>query len=318
MSRSSTSSSELWAAARGLLVVWAIALAVVACAEVAARRYTGDDVSWRFWTRTVAAKHRILERMYESHRGPDTLIVGDSSAAFNLFPPALDEVLGSRSFNYGTPGNFPRSFDVVMTRGLLQEIPDLPKRMLVSFAGQGFRPEARGQTEMVLASQVARQVRGERVWGQYLGLVRLHHLLRLRREPQVHPSVFRQQGFEPYPQALQRRRRQPRLAERLPQPPAWLTRARGRVIVEDEPPLEPLRRFFEWATEHDITVYVISPPTNEPFLVEELRELAREYGIAHFDMSATRLPQHNSHLSASGARVFTTRIAQRIKDIEGP
>lgn len=310
MSRSSTSSSELWTAARRAIPVWIIALVVLGVGEMGARWMLSNDASWRMWSRTSAAKHRVLTKWTQEGHAPDLLIVGDSSAAFNLVPPVLDKALGVRSFNLGTAGNYPRAFDVVMTRGLLEEMESPPKRMLVSFAGIAFDPARNGQTATVLASPLARQVQGERVWAETLYLVRLHHYLRLRREPVVNPTIFRMGGFEPYVQALERRKRQPRLAAALPKAPGFLQPTPKPPKPPTIAELEPLRRLFEWSQRRGVEVVMISPPADEPVLISEITALCLEFGVRHLDYSAARIPHHNSHLRAKDARTYTGRIAK--------
>lgn len=315
MSPSSTSSSEVVAAIWRSLPVFGIALCMVLMAEGAARFAIGDDSSWRMWSRTTAAKERLLKRRIQQDAAPDLLIVGDSSAAFNIFPPVLDKELGIKSFNFGTPGNYPRAFDHVMTHGLLTELDPPPAQMLVSFASISFDPSRNGQTATVLASPLAKAAQGEHVWADHSALVRLHHYLRLRREPPVNPTVFRMGGFEPYHEALQRRRRQPRLAAALPPVPAFFASPTPTTPSGPSPEeLTPLRGLFEWAATRNVRVTFVSPPADEPQLMGEISTLCAEFGIRHLDYSDAPLPHHNSHLSAKDARIYTARIAQDMKD----
>lgn len=293
--------------------VWGIAALIFAAAEVGARTWLGDDGTWAYWDRTTAAKVRQLQRLHEQARPPDLLVVGDSSAAFDIVPERLDAALGTQSYNLGTPGNYARSFDVVMTRGLLPSLPSDPDLLVVSFAGHGFKAEALGQTRVVLASPIARRELGERVWGDLLALVRIHHVLRLRRDPPVHPAVLQQRGFEPYALALDRRRRQPALAARLPPPPAWLVRPAADPPPPDEDALAPLDRLFAWAEARDLPVVLVTPPADDRAFVDEMHAVAEARGVPHLDYADADYPQHNSHLALPVARAYTTRLAEDLR-----
>ncbi|MCB9677331.1 MAG: hypothetical protein H6737_19625 [Alphaproteobacteria bacterium] len=305
---------ELVNAVRRALPVWAIALVLVGLAELGARAWMGDDETWEYWNRTMASKVRYLKKLDSHDLRPNVLIVGDSSAAFNIMPSAFDEVYGSRSFNLGSAGNYARSFDVVMRQHVLPTLPD-PELLVVSFGGQGFLPESRGQTERILSSPLGQRLLGKRVWGQHIWLVRIHHLLRLYRDPPVTPTVFRNRGFEPYLVAIQRRPRRPRLANQLPQPPDFLIRPRPPAPPTDEDALAPLGRLFDYAAARSIQVIMVSPPTEDeaPVLVPEIAALCASRGVPHFDYSRAPLPSHNSHLNTRGAQVYSTKLGQDLK-----
>lgn len=299
------------AVARSAWPVWLIALLIVGTAELAARSVLGDDATWIYWNRTMASKVRYLGK--QSKRGLEfpVYILGDSSAAFNIMPSVLDPVTEQRSFNLGSAGNYARSFDLVMRQHVLQQVPD-PELMVVSFAGRGFLPESAGQTQRVLSSPIGQKLQGNRVWGEHLWLVRIHHLLRLYRDPPVAPTVFRNRGFEPYLKALQRRPRRPRMANRLPKPPSWLIRPSPPSPVGDEgnDPLAPLERLFAHAAERDIQVVIVSPPADERTFVDEIAALCAQHSIPHLDYTDAPLPSHNSHLSVQGARAYSRKLGE--------
>jgi hypothetical protein len=123
--------------------------------------------------------------------------------------------------------------------------------------------------------------------------------------------VFRNRGFEPFVVALQRRPQRPRLALKLPPPPKLLVRPKPPPPKEKEHPLNPLRRFFDYAAEREIPVVMLSPPArDETVFIEEIAALCRERGIPHLDYTDAPLQSHNSHLSVKGARVYSAKIAE--------
>lgn len=308
---------SLSAVARRALPVWLIALTMVGLAELGARALLQDDGRWQYWNRTMATKVSMLQRLEESGRAPDLLVLGDSSAAFNLQPAVFDEVLGTHGYNLGSAGNYAASFDVTVTRGILPELGFTPRLAVVSFAAHGFDPEHVGQTERVLSSPLGRRLQGHRVWGDLLYLVRAHHLLRLLRDPPANPSLRRQQGFESYVDALDRRRRRPGLAQKLPEPPPWMVRHQRRQALVLDEPLEPFRNLFRWAVEHRVGVVVISPPSETVNLQDQIGALCQDWGVPYWDYTQAPFKHHLSHLSVEGARRYSTQIARRLKE-HGP
>lgn len=297
--------------------MWCIALAMVGLAEAGARLALGDDDRWQYWNRTMATKVATLRRLDASGRAPDLLVLGDSSAAFDLHPVVLDEVLGTRSYNLGSAGNYPASFDVTVLQGILPSLGFTPKQVVVSFAEHGFDPAHAGQTARVLSSPLGLRMRGERVWGDWLYLVRVHHLIRLMRDPPANPSLRREKGFEAYHDALDRRRRRPGMARQLPPPPAWMVRSERRQALVLDQPLEPIRNLFRWAETHDVGVVLVSPPSDTRDWNDALDTLASDWSVPHWDYTQAPFKHHLSHLSAEAARRYSRQIARRLKE-HGP
>lgn len=306
--------SSLSTVARRALPVWLIALVMVGLAEVGARVWLGDDGRWQFWNRTMATKVSVLQRLAATDRAPDLLVLGDSSAAFNIQPNVLDEVLGTRGYNLGSAGNYAASFDVTVTRGILPELGFTPSLVVVSFAAHGFDPAHLGQTQRVLSSPLGRRLQGHRVWGDLFYLVRVHHVLRLLRDPPANPTLRRQKGFEPYVQALERRRRRPGLARKLPAPPDWMVRREKLQPLVLEEPLEPFRNLFRWARDHQVGVVLVSPPSEADHLQQEIGALAGDWGVPFWDYTDAPFKHHLSHLSVDGARRYSRMLARRLKD----
>jgi hypothetical protein len=306
---------------RESLPILVIALLIVGVAEVSARVVLGDDPTWTYWNRTMASKVRFIKRQAEQGRTPDVLILGDSSAAFNIVPRVLDEGSDRRSFNLGSAGNYARSFDLVMRQHVLDELPD-PDTYVVSFAGRGFLPESAGQSARILSSPIGQRLLGKRVWGDWLWLVRIHHLLRLYRDPEPAPSVFRNRGFEPYLVALKRRARRPGLANRLPPPPRILIRPRPPRPEVEEDPMQPLRNLFQRAAERDIRVVLLSPPYDpleegeEPVHIDTVAAVCAEWGVPHLDYTDAPLTSHNYHLDVQGARKYTAKLRMDLLELE--
>ncbi len=306
---------------RESLPILGIALLIVGLAEVGARAVLRDDPTWTYWNRTMASKVRFIERQADRGRTPDALVLGDSSAAFNVIPKVLDEGSDRLTFNLGSAGNYARSFDLVMRQHVLDELPD-PDTYIVSFAGRGFLPESAGQSARILSSPIGQRLQGNRVWGDWLWLVRVHHLLRLYRDPEPAPSVFRNRGFEPYLIALKRRARRPGLAKRLPPPPRLLVRPDPPRPTLDEDPMQPLRNLFARAQAKDIRVVLLSPPYDpledgeEPVHIDTVAAVCAEWGVPHLDYTDLPLKSHNYHLDVKGARRYTARLRRDLEQLE--
>ena len=305
---------------RESLPILAVALLLVGLAEVSARAVLQDDTRWLYWNRTMASKVRFIKRQSDQGRTPDMLVLGDSSAAFNIVPKVLDEGYERRTFNLGSAGNFARSFDVVMRQYVLDELPD-PDVYIVSFAGRGFLPESVGQSARILSSPIGQHLQGKRVWGDWLYLVRLHHILRLLRDPEPTPTLFRNRGFEPYLVALKRRARRPGLAKRLPPPPRLLIRPRPPAPDVEEDPMQPLRNLFQRAADRGIRVVMLSPPFEPeegetPMHVDTVAAVSAEWGVPHLDYTDIDIHSHNYHLDVRGARIYTAQLREDLERLE--
>lgn len=296
--------------------VWAVALGLVVCGELAARAFGPREAGWDAWSRVFATKLATLEQRYARGEGPQLLVVGDSTAAFNIMPGALEEATGLRAFNLGTPGNFPRSFDVVMRQGVLPALPVQPDVLVVSFSSFSLQPDVVGQAPVILASPIARRARGSFVWADHIALVRLHERLRLLREPPPHKTVARMAGYEPYPDALTRRRRQPRLAQQLPAPPAWLGTAPPPVPLEGDP-LGPVRALIDDAERADIRVVLVSPPEDLPWRTSAIASLAAERGVPHLPYAELPIPHQDGHMDYRGALAYSLRMGKDLRALLG-
>lgn len=315
MSRSSTSSSEPVRAA--LIGGWPVLLAavcVVLAGEIVARIALGDDRTWEFWTRSIALKVELVEEAIDAGVPPELLVVGDSSAANNLVPGILEDVLGLRTFNLGTPGNVPADFDVTVRAGILEPLDLRPRVVVACFSGWGFDHRIPKISTGITSAPLARRVRGERVWGDVLGLVRANHRIRLQRTRAPVPTIARNAGWERFPQVLVGRRHRPDLAVRLPAPPKGLVKP-PRVVENEADPFEPLVNLLRWTDARGARLVVVTPPTSRPTdLAATLGPWLRERGAVHLDHAALPLKQHSDHMEPAEARVFSRIVAAGVRD----
>ena len=152
-----------------------LALLITVLAETACR-WMLEPIGrrWEYWDPVAADKFEY----YRSRLGtnvPDVVIVGDSTAARNFSPEALEAkfALGTDVFNLGWPGNFPMAFRH-STMDLFGN-GNVPRLVIVSFSPSSFVNGVRvSQIEdAILGSPFCRHSAGETSIGQYVYLSRL-------------------------------------------------------------------------------------------------------------------------------------------------
>jgi hypothetical protein len=160
-----------------------LALLLVVSTEIGARALLGTELlPDDYWDAETGQKFEWYRRLDADH-AIDILIIGDSTAARNFAPLAIEEQLnGATAFNLGSPGNFPLALRE-STFPLLRRGP-VPRVVVLSQFVDSYYPSAAADDleRGILTSRAVRVLNDRRVASDHLAIAQLYRNRRVIRE----------------------------------------------------------------------------------------------------------------------------------------
>lgn len=292
-----------------------VALVLLLTGEFVARpviRFAGRAPG--YWDPYAAVKFEEYRRRVTHGCPPDILVVGDSTAAYDIDRAALLAALPRRvhAYNLGWPGNFPHAFRV--TTLPLLDAPAPAGLVIVSFANGGFFRDVeavRRSEAQIVDSPYGREISGRSRLTDHIALLQLQRAWPFIRERwRIYPrfeEVRRRDGFMSMPGpgsgvvtgAWPPNDDQPISQDRL-------------GVVEDVAKLSIARAF---------TMVVVVPPMPETLdarpnrYTAALISLQRRYGFRLLHLRWRLATTHfydRYHLNSEGAARYSEQLAGEI------
>lgn len=327
MSPSSTSSSR--AAYSRLARVALIVAVIFGAAEATARVVLSGQDAWQFWDHSVAANVSHLRKLVDEGFEPSVLFLGDSTAASNFSPLDFERTSGKVAYNLGSPGNFSAAFDVTMLNSLLPSFGLTPDTYMLSWSPGTWTEGTKHHEEVILASPLAKEAEGERVWARYFALTRVQHLLRLSLFPVLsNQTIYEENGFQPWGTGPRQRmctgcgKKVQRLARQVrgvvggaPPPPT----PEEQAVIPDPERLAVLGALLERVHEEGARAIILVPPNSRPHpeYIEALAELAVGTDALVWDTEAAPFKRTmGAHLGKAGARRYSAVLGQKLRELE--
>lgn len=298
-----------------------LAIVVVALAETAARVFVRSAGRyWQYSTVAVAAKFEKLREEVAAGATPEVLVVGDSTALVGVDPAVLREITGMSAYNFAWAGGFALAFrDCVLP--IIEQATVAPKVVVASFLPNAFAdvPGTMLHFETPMRSSAAcRDIRGDSDLGNRLALRRVMFSWSVVRE-KIDESVREGRpaltGFEPVAGAC-------RTANCVmgQGPPLLFPGASPHVTPQR---FAVLRRLTKWGKDRGFRVVIVVPPRlrRTPYDAEYvalLRELPTGTSVIDYfrpEFLEERHFYNAQHLNSEGARVFSSRLAETIRNV---
>lgn len=301
------------------LRVLLLSLLFLLAAEAGTRyllRNTGN--AWLYWSDAAAIKFEHYRTLSASEQSPQILIIGDSTAARDLSPAAMEEVLGNSHtvYNLASPANFPIAYRCT-TLPLLENAAYPPKIVVMQFSPASFLDldDVIRFEQAILTSPLCKQWSGERLVGDFLYLGRFWRVFNFRSawnqwwRGQPIPQQPLNAGFMPMDTLSKDMKEQP-----IYQTTVTLAPQRIQVIIESA----------ELIQKQGGKLIVVIPPfyghynqhTSDAYLTT-LQDLAKSYPLIVIDgrdLPELGVEAHADyvHLNESGAIVFSQFLAKQI------
>ncbi|MCM2254856.1 MAG: hypothetical protein NDJ94_04215 [Vicinamibacteria bacterium] len=302
---------------------WSTALFVglLLCSELLARAVVAPTGRlWAYWEADAGVKLEYVASRVGDLRA---LVVGDSTAAWNIEPAALQAgaAWDGEVVNVGLAGNFPGAFRC-STLPILEAAPRWPAVVIASFAPGAFNPTASSRRSQagILDSPLCRSLAGQAIVQDWVHLTRLRgasrHLFRLWTGGPLLPAP--PDGGYHNPDTPPRR-------PRVPAAGAARSKRGGRVDPESFAVLQRLARL---ASQRGARLVLLLPPTLQDWATYE--EYARQvFALSDRDGAIRVADWRDSrglgesefadgvHLTRRGASVFSRLLGAELAS-EGP
>ncbi len=271
---------------------------------------------WEYWSPEAGASFEEVRRLQQADRGPQVLIVGDSTAHSNLDPTVMASVLERESWNMATSGNFPMAFQQTTLR-VLERCPSPPEIVVASLIPAGFL-ESGGTAKSeagILSAPVCRRQKGGLFIADYCAIARLRFCigaLRIIRNG-IYDRIVDQRGHAA----------QTGLSESTADT-ASKQQLSGELSAHR---LAVIEQLLEIADKRKFKVVIVIPPTMEKerrqpthdSLAKYLASLRDRFDFLTYDGAADNSIEQGdffdrNHLNVEGARKISLSVATAIRN----